>query len=506
MTMANTHELQERYSSGEVNRSPGEIHHDIEETRKGMDSTIDALYARLQPRQLLDDLWEYLRGAGTAEKGQQAVAQARRSGRTVLDHLRQNPVPVALCVTGVTWLLLNEGRQNRHDGPDEWEDLEEHSGSFVDARTGEPYDDDYGAQWKQEVPTWHARYDWKSTGEDENSWSERAGQSLADLKQTLEDSSRSAGERIRLAAARVVALSGHKRKEIRSRWRNLREHSGSFVDARTGEPYESEYGAEWRNLIAADNCAECEWSEEDERNWSEKASHALEEIQQSLAETGTDVKQRIRDLAARIGSFAGSTRDMMSEKSEAAWERADEWRQRQARGVRRTANRARQSAHRTGEQVRDGLAASGQKARETFDAAPLAVGFGLLAAGVLAGVLLPRTRREDEWFGETSNQLKDEVIDKGEEAVARGRQVAAATAESAIEEAERQGLTPGEMSESVEEAGSRIGRTAAEEVRQVGEEIGSKVTQVVDRARETASEETQHQVEELTDSSTSNEK
>jgi hypothetical protein len=66
---------------------------------------------------------------------------------------------------------------------------------------------------------------------------------------------------------------------------------------------------------------------------------------------------------------------------------------------------------------------------------PLAVGFGFAALEALIGVLLPRTRREDELLGEHSDQLVKAKKEKGEELIERGKVVAQRVSESAVEEA-----------------------------------------------------------------------
>ncbi len=52
------------------------------------------------------------------------------------------------------------------------------------------------------------------------------------------------------------------------------------------------------------------------------------------------------------------------------------------------------------------------------------VGIGFAALGALIGVLLPRTRQEDELLGEQSDQLVKATKEKGEELLERGKAVA----------------------------------------------------------------------------------
>ena len=63
---------------------------------------------------------------------------------------------------------------------------------------------------------------------------------------------------------------------------------------------------------------------------------------------------------------------------------------------------------------------------------PLALAIGFAAAGALFGVLLPRTRPEDEFMGEKSDQLVDASKEKGQELLERGKAVAEHVAETAM--------------------------------------------------------------------------
>lgn len=89
-----------------------------------------------------------------------------------------------------------------------------------------------------------------------------------------------------------------------------------------------------------------------------------------------------------------------------------------------------------GARIRSGGAAARRKSVETYEESPLAAGLGALAAGVLCGLLMPGTRREDEWMGERSDELKEEARELGREVMERGKDVAAQAAETARQAAE----------------------------------------------------------------------
>ena len=83
-----------------------------------------------------------------------------------------------------------------------------------------------------------------------------------------------------------------------------------------------------------------------------------------------------------------------------------------------------------------------QRLREASTDYPLAMGGALLAAGLLTGLLLPRTEQEDQWMGEASDELKDQTREKGEALLEQGKAAATRTATAALEEAEARGITP----------------------------------------------------------------
>jgi ElaB/YqjD/DUF883 family membrane-anchored ribosome-binding protein len=118
------------------------------------------------------------------------------------------------------------------------------------------------------------------------------------------------------------------------------------------------------------------------------------------------------DSRAARGTGPSAFRRGVDETKERAAEVADRARNGLNEGVRRARERARELGHRANE--------LGHHARERFDHAensaldfanenPLAVGAAALAVGVGVGLLLPPTRREDEFLGEARDRLVGEV-------------------------------------------------------------------------------------------------
>jgi gas vesicle protein len=80
------------------------------------------------------------------------------------------------------------------------------------------------------------------------------------------------------------------------------------------------------------------------------------------------------------------------------------------------------------------------------------------AAGLLAGLLIPSTRMEDERIGEMADQMKETVKETGSEAIERSKQVAQEASAAASESAGRQGR---ELTETLQENVKQAAPTAS---------------------------------------------
>ena len=69
---------------------------------------------------------------------------------------------------------------------------------------------------------------------------------------------------------------------------------------------------------------------------------------------------------------------------------------------------------------------------------PLGLAVGGLAVGLIAGLLLPSTRVENEKIGPMADQVKEQAKETGQEAMERGKHVAEQAVETAKEEGQKQ--------------------------------------------------------------------
>ncbi len=140
-----------RSRDGNGHHDASRIQHDIERTRSEMDETINALSERLNPRRLLDEAYDYFRNSTTVSRGDLSQG-AKSTMKFAAREVREHPIPALLIGAGVLYALFVEEDEKERDFHSQWADIPEYSGSFVDARTGEPYDlESYGKGWKQEA-------------------------------------------------------------------------------------------------------------------------------------------------------------------------------------------------------------------------------------------------------------------------------------------------------------------------------------------------------------------
>ena len=142
-----------------------------------------------------------------------------------------------------------------------------------------------------------------------------------------------------------------------------------------------------------------------------------------------DIEQTREQMGETIGAIGYKTdvkeraKDSVSEKTDAIKSKVG--------GVMGKANDATPS---TGE-VKQGAQQAVSVAQEN----PLGLAIGAVAAGFIAGMLIPSTRVEDEKMGELSDQVIDQVKETGQEALDRGKQVAQEAASAAKETAQESG-------------------------------------------------------------------
>jgi hypothetical protein len=423
-------------TTGNIGATPEQLRDDIRRTRANMDETVDAISERLRPRHLLDDVIDLFRspssggGNGGASSGsssnmRDAAGVAKGLGANAFQKLKAHPMPAALIAAGVAWLLFDEntsggGRRarSRADVRGRWrdEELREYSGSYVDARTGQPYDESYGTEYTQ-----GGRYE----------GSEQSGPGMM---------SRAA------SAAKAVG------------------HGIASAASTVGSAASSVAGV---------------------------ASSAAS----SVAGAASSARDMAGGMTHRAGEYASSAREYASGAGSSASQygrRASDW-SGQAYGS-----------------ARHGMRRSAEYSQQTFQQSleqyPLAVVAAALAGGMLTGLLLPVTRRENELMGEQSDRLKEQAREAGQSLMEKGKEVANAAVEVAnntvgavTEEAGNQGIAPNKLVEKVKTVARDVATAAKESARREGlTEVAQKGKGIVERGKEVAKDEVRQHKDRIT--------
>jgi Protein of unknown function (DUF3618) len=128
-----------------------------------------------------------------------------------------------------------------------------------------------------------------------------------------------------------------------------------------------------------------------------------------------------------------------------------------------------------GQQVKEGAQQAVGVAQEN----PLGLAIGGLAAGFLAGMMLPSTKMEDEKVGPIADQVKETAAETGQEALERGREVAGQVAEQAVEGAK-------EVGEHAKEVGQQAMETAKDASQEQAEGLKDSAKEGAQEVREQA--------------------
>jgi gas vesicle protein len=142
-----------------------------------------------------------------------------------------------------------------------------------------------------------------------------------------------------------------------------------------------------------------------------------------------DIEQTREQMGETIGAIGYKT-DVKSRAKESVTDKTDAIKSKVG-GVMGKANDATPS---TGD-----MKQGAQQAVSVAQENPLGLAIGAVAAGFIAGMLIPSTRVEDEKMGAMSDQVIDQVKETASEAVDRGKQVASDVAQTAQETAKESG-------------------------------------------------------------------
>lgn len=238
----------------------------------------------------------------------------------------------------------------------------------------------------------------------------------------------------------------------------MERNRASYEDNEVESDWSDESGVEYAELEIADaGEAAAPESFALPQHYSEEYESDSAGMVGKLKEKTSQLKNKGSQLKEKASSSMQNIKERTAEKAHALRERASE-----------------KSAH-LREKARHGYYQGRETFSRTADEQPLAVGLGFLVIGVVAGMLLPSTRKEDELVGETRDRIVNRTREVAEEAVSRGKQVAQRAVEVAKQEAQEQGLTPEALMQKTQAVASQVKEATKEDVQRQQQELTEEV-------------------------------
>ncbi len=350
-------------------RSPKDIEREIERERAGLTDTLDNLQERFSIDGIVRQIGDQFR-----EHGGDIGASVSRS-------VRDNPMALALTGIGLAWMIFgNRNGDDRDNGHDSTRRLSRRSRSSRDYCDPSRHDADARS---------HDSYD------------SRPGR------------------------ARGIAGPG-----------NTPAWAQDGHDGHDRDGYDRAHATHdaSRNRFSADLGAASDRASGMGSTVSDKASRAAD----AVSGAASDAADRARDAGASVAAGMRGVRDRASDAASQAADRAADLRARLSEGTETLGEQARErviAARQRALEVRDaasGYARQGRdRAVDLFEEQPLITGALALAVGAAIGAAIPRTRAEDSYFGEQS----DDLFHEAERIFAEEREKVSKVAHAAMDEA-----------------------------------------------------------------------
>lgn len=221
---------------------------------------------------------------------------------------------------------------------------------------------------------------------------------------------------------------------------------------------------------------ESDWQAEDHEGRLSSALHgAKDRVADAAGTAGHAVSDAASTARHAVGDAASTAKDAVVGAANSAKEAVTGAKER----VVDATSSARERASGLGGQARERARYQARQAQmgfwQSMEERPLAIGAAALALGVVAGLMVPSTRKENELMGETRDRLMERAREVGEEALEKGKQVASVAVDTLKEEAERQDLTPEKLADKVRNVATEATNKVKEEGKKQASELKESV-------------------------------
>jgi len=252
--------------------------------------------------------------------------------------------------------------------------------------------------------------------------------------------------------------------------------AGDYRRRDFGPRYEGAYGYGYSGRRGYSDNYASDWEGEDHEG---RLRSALHDARDTVSGAAGTAKHAVSDAASTakhaVGDAASTAKDAVVGAASTAKEAVTGAKDR----VVDATSAARERASELGGQARERARYQARQAQmgfwQSMEERPLAIGAAALALGVVAGLMVPSTRKEDELMGETRDRLMERAKEVGEEALEKGKQVATVAVDTLKEEAERQDLTPEKLAEKVRNVATEATNKVKEEGKKQATELKDNV-------------------------------
>ncbi len=199
-----------------------------------------------------------------------------------------------------------------------------------------------------------------------------------------------------------------------------------------------------------------------------RVRETAEDLRHRASETASEAASNVRDYARQGREQAASTvqaaRETVSETATEAYERAADYADYVGQRASEMADDVASRARRTRRRVRSSV----ETMVEEQPMAVLAVG---LLAGAALGALLPRTRVEADYLGETARDARRRAEAMARSTYRKAKNAASTFVDELQDEAHREGVDPEGLSETAADLGRRVRSTVKNAARQTREKV-----------------------------------
>lgn len=184
------------------------------------------------------------------------------------------------------------------------------------------------------------------------------------------------------------------------------------------------------------------------------AFDAVKSAGEGIASSAKDKFTNVKDAAKeKITDVTSTAKEKLGEVTASTREAAS-----------RVISKGRETVHNVTQSVGHGLQSGTKWYRQTTDEYPAAAAAGMVALGLIVGLIIPHTHAEDEFMGERADRLKEKGKEKGQELLNVGSQVATQVVDKASQVLREEGISANQLLDKVQHVASETAETAKEVV------------------------------------------